>query len=262
VNRKSCRVIRRLLPLWDDFEPSSAEHRGIEMHLRTCPHCRKEYELLRWVAAGSALLKRETENAVQAVDWTRVPAMIARRFPPRSEALFPKIVRFFSGWRTAVLVLFTLTVAAGVLIWVAFFRPGRRAGSDVFLSADSISRIERTVGREGILDYLNQSQMLLTGLMENCNDGDGDPRGGDAQIRKARDLLQREKYCAPDFQQIELAKAKPLCDQIGLLFFEMTQLNPQDRCADISRIQERVRSEKMLFKIRLLEKDLSGGREV
>ena len=74
--------------------------------------------------------------------------------------------------------------------------------------------------------------------------------------QKAKDLLTKKKYINPQLDKFRMAKAKEICDQIELLFFELTQISDQLSDEDLTKIQNLIEDSQLLLKIKLLRREL------
>jgi len=68
--------------------------------------------------------------------------------------------------------------------------------------------------------------------------------------------LSKKKYIDNQLDKVKLAKAKAICDQIELLFFELTQISEDLSPEDLRKIQRLIEERQLLLKIKLVRKEL------
>jgi hypothetical protein len=73
---------------------------------------------------------------------------------------------------------------------------------------------------------------------------------------RAKELLAKKKYLNPQLGNSRMAKAKVICDQIELLFLELSQISDDLTGAEMKRIQGMIEDRRLLLKISLVEKEL------
>lgn len=248
----SCKKIRKWLPLEQAGGVSPELGQLLEEHLRLCADCRRRWRLEHFIRSQSDALASEAERVMAGIDWPEVTAQIVRRARQCEKSgvrrfRLPVILRH---WAQAAAVL-GLLAAGGLLgLWLAH-RPAVQS-ENVVLSAESLTRLEtRLVGGQ-IADYLDQSQLLLADMMKQCRQSGISDWEMQMQAGKIKELLLKRKYFNPQLSRLEFQKARGLCDQIDFLFYDLAQIQRPDRCTQITRIQEQVRREDMLLKIRLL----------
>ena len=84
----------------------------------------------------------------------------------------------------------------------------------------------------------------------------GDCRLTEAAARKTRELLSKKKYLNPQLEKARMAKAKAICDQIELLFYELAQVSEHLTPVQCRGIQNMIEDKNILLKIKLLKKEL------
>ena len=75
--------------------------------------------------------------------------------------------------------------------------------------------------------------------------------------RQAKDLLMKKKYFQQNLPALEWLRIRNVSEKIDWLNYEILQLEDRQLCSQIGRLQRIMENEKLLLKIRLLEKDLS-----
>ena len=76
--------------------------------------------------------------------------------------------------------------------------------------------------------------------------------------RKAKELLLRKKYVEQNLPPMEWLKMRQVSERIDWLNYEILQLEEQGLCRQILRLQRLLENERLLLKIRLLERELSS----
>ena len=56
-----------------------------------------------------------------------------------------------------------------------------------------------------------------------------------------------------------MSKAKAICDQIEMLFLELSQIDEELSAAEMGRIRDYVEGRQLLLKINLVKKELQSG---
>jgi hypothetical protein len=74
--------------------------------------------------------------------------------------------------------------------------------------------------------------------------------------RETRELLSKKKFLNPQLEKARMAKAKDICDQIELLFYELTRVSEELTAAERQEIQSLIEEKNLLLKIKLLRKEL------
>jgi len=233
-------------------------------HLKGCPRCREEVDEMRKVIDAAGLVKGEMEKVIASVDWETLPAKVTdyvfgKTARPRrltiGERLRRRLTRpvMISVYAGAVLGLVLGSLAAYLIL-------NRRALSTVaenrfFASPEFIDRVELEMTRRQTLDYLQKSQYLLLDLAQSSSRDKG--RGMEQLVsERAKELLAKKKYLNPQLGNSRMAKAKVICDQIELLFLELSQISDDLTGAEMKRLQGMIEDRRLLLKISLVEKEL------
>jgi hypothetical protein len=253
---KACRDILPLLEWLAADELEGDRRRQAEEHLRECPACRRELAAWRSLLEAAARPAAAAAAELHAVDWDAVTdaimSGIGRRPAPRR--------------RSAPAFSLVLMAAAAALIVVVglgvFFRI--RAGSAADprdgggrLSAAAVTNLRSGMAREEVISYLQQSQLMLTDLLNDCASAEAAPWEIRLYSRQAKELLLKKKYFQASLPALEWLKVRSVSERIDWLNYEILQLEGDRFCSQINRLQQIMENEKLLLKIRLLERDLS-----
>lgn len=125
----------------------------------------------------------------------------------------------------------------------------------MFASGEFLDRIDVEIARRETLDYLEKSQYVLLELAQSPPAG-GTFKLSEAAARETRELLSKKKFLNPQLEKVRMAKAKDICDQIELLFYELAQLSNDLTPAQRQEIQSLIEGKSLLLKIKLLKKEL------
>ena len=243
-------------------ELEEARRRTMAEHLDECPDCRAEAEDLKKVLARTEAVKAEIRRAVASVNWEALPALIADRVMAgeRAPAKAPRTVRAWGGAFPLRLRPVMAGLAAGLVVgaaamYFALRTPGSRPAPNTayYASGEFLDRAELEMARRNTLDYLKKSQYILLDVFESGGEGLAPAAFSSEQ---ARDLLARKKYLNAQLEKFQMAKAKAICDQIEMLFRELSEISEDLPSAELDRIKGLVEERQLLLKINLVRKDL------
>jgi hypothetical protein len=113
------------------------------------------------------------------------------------------------------------------------------------------------MARRNTLDYLEKSQYVLLDVFASADESPVAPAA--LRSERTRDLLQRKKYLNAQLERFQMAKAKAICDQIEMLFRELSEISEEMSAAELQRIRDFVKERQLLLKINLVKKELQSG---
>jgi Putative zinc-finger len=250
---------------WTAFlsgELEEGRRRTMAEHIAGCPDCRAEAEDMKRVLARTAAVKAEIREAVASVNWEALPALIADRAMAgaRAPEKAPRDGKAWSWMFSLRLRPVLAGLAAGLVVgaaamYFALRMPGPRQIPDTgyYASGEFLDRAELEMARRNTLDYLKKSQYVLLDVFESGGEGLGPAAFNSEQ---ARDLLSRKKYLNAQLERFQMAKAKAICDQIEMLFRELSQISEELPAAELDRIKGIVEERQLLLKINLVRKEL------
>ncbi len=257
-----CRRARKNLVAFQTGELENREREWLESHLERCAACRAELALLQRTLQSADALKPEFAKVVASVDWDETSEKIVASVWDRRERLraLPEREKFwlFSAKLKPVLAGLLLGILVGaVATWLVFRgRPlERRGGVSFFASGEFLDRVDLEIARRETLDYLEKSQSVLLEFAQSSA-ADGKFRLNEAAAAKARELLSKKKFLNPQLEKTQMAKAKEICDQIELLFYELAAVSEGLTEAERQELQNLIEDRSLLLKIRLLKKEL------
>jgi len=243
---------------------SGGDEDDMRKHLGICPECRLDLSEMEQILAGADAVHDDIRKVMAGIDWEALPARIAdaawspdRGRRKRGEtASFRKTI-FSPRWRPVYAgALAGLVIgAAGMLLILKPQMPRSASGAKFFASRDVIARAESELARQETLDYLQQSQFLILDLIQNGSGG-GQPLRDKLAVQKARELLSKKRYINPQLDTARMVKARAICNQIEILFLELSQFSDELSEEELSRLKEFVEQKQLLLKIKLLRKEL------
>jgi hypothetical protein len=261
----TCRNILPLLEWLAADELAGDQRRRVEAHVRECPACRRELAAWRSLLAASAQPAAGAAAELQAIDWQTVSARIMAGAAARTDRGRHR-TPIFSMTLAAAAAVLILAVGTGVFFWTRArggplspvgdnLRSGDLQGR---LSAATVKRLQSGLAREEVVAYLQQSQLMLTDLLKDCAGEEVAPWEIRLYSRQAKELLLKKKYCQQNLPAADWLRVRNISERIDWLNYEILQLEDRQLCSQIGRLQQIMENEKLLLKIRLLEKDLSS----
>jgi len=245
--------------LSDQLEPVRSKE--MEQHLKQCSACQREVEEINKLFSMTADFKAELNEVRQAVDWERLPVVITDRAWKTEEGKKKKpVFSWPDRWKWQPLIaglIFGLLL--GAFFTYLIVKPQKsaflaaRQNSKVSVPADFVERVDLALARRETIDYLDRSQYLILELLQTRKP---DEVSTILTRDKVQKLLTEKKYLNDQLDQVKLLKAKAICDQIELLFLELTQLSPELTGAELQKIREMIGERQLLLKINLVKKEL------
>jgi hypothetical protein len=241
---------------------SDRDREDVRHHVETCPACADEARAIDKLLEGADSLGQDMKEALTGIDWdVQAEKIVSAVWEERNEAKrAPRRERvWLFGFQFRPVfagLLLGILVGAGAMFVAyrsgAFRKPPAGA---FFASNEFLNRVDQEVARRETLDYLEKSQFVLLELAQNQTES-GDCRLSEAAAREARELLSKKKYLNPQLEKARMAKAKAICDQIELLFYELAQVSEGLTPGQCRGIQNRIEEKNMLLRIKLLKKEL------
>lgn len=262
---KDCKKTNRNLVAFLYGELDEFEKKQVEAHLETCQKCTDELRRLEEVYEAADSLNEDIEKAVAAVDWENLPARIADRVFDRKPArvrrarragLMPFLLQ--PRFRPAYAGLLLGIVVGAVVTFLIFRSPPLQISEDgrIIVPLGFYDKMELEMARRETIDYLDRSEYLLLDFVQSTPEKSVEFWQSDYASRRAIELLSKKKYIDAQLDKINLAKAKVICDQIELLFFELMQITDQLSEEELRKIQRFIEDRQLLLKIKLIRKEL------
>jgi hypothetical protein len=249
-------------------------------HTAVCDKCGKDDEDLRTILAGAEAMRDELGSAMQGVDWDGLSERIADRAVSEARVRKAEPSRVPQrGWRWSPLLTGAAAgLVVGVLATFLYLRRGPvpltgpgaapvAASAEAYAaSGDFLQRVELEMAKRATIDYLEKSEYMLLDLLEpRPATGAGAAAvaaaaaEGGASAERARALLAKKRFFNANLDDIRMAKARALCDQIEILFLELSQLQTELDPKQAAELRKYVEDKQLLLQIRLLKKELRGN---
>jgi hypothetical protein len=260
-----CKKINRNLVAFLYGECGEHDKKQVEAHLKTCRKCQKELLEMEEVYKAADSLNADMGKAAESVDWVNLPSRIAdivfeekptRDRKKRRAGLWPFL--FQPRFRLAYAGLLLGVIVGAVATFLIFRTPSIRVagGGKIIAPQGFYDMMDLEMARRETIDYLDRSEYLLLDFVQSSPEESAEYwQSNDATLR-ARDLLSKKRYIDPQLDKIKLAKAKLICDQIELLFFELTQISSELSVEELENIKRFIKERQILLKIKLVRKEL------
>ena len=253
----ACREFRRDLEWLAADELAGPRRQALEAHLGSCPACRRELEAWRALLADAAIPAAETEAAVAAVDWPALSARILAAAERRRSTARRSAPAASPAWLAAAAAL-AAVIGLGLFFLGRVTAPVPAAPGSEGVAA-AVLHLQSGLAREEAVSYLQQSQLMFADLLKDCPGREMAAMELRLYSRKAKELLLQKKFIEQSLPPVEWLKVRPVSERIDWLNYEILQLGEHDLCGQIRRLQRLLESERLLLKIRLLERELSSG---
>jgi len=259
-----CQKIRGRLTALLAGELDGKDEVPMRKHLDNCPECRRKFEELQRILEGADAVREDMQKVMETIDWEALPRQITEAAFAEKKRV-PRVGRASSFWRALVeprLKPVYAGLLAGIIVGAVgmffvlkpqIFRPA--AGQKYFASRDFIERVELELAKRETLDYLDKSQYLILDFLQSPP---GRARLSQTNLapQRVRDMLSKKRYLNQQLDRIQMAKAREICNQIELLFFELFQISDELTAEEAARIKDFVEQKQLLLKINLLKKEL------
>jgi hypothetical protein len=259
-----CRRIQNDLAAYLSGDLSGDSALSVKEHLAMCPKCNNEFENIKKILDGADSLHDDIRKVMATIDWDALPGQIAQTVfekerGTRRESKARSFWRplFQPRWRP-VYAGVAAGLVLGVILTLAFLKPGglrTPPSAKYFASNEFIDRVEYQMAKRETLDYLERSQYLILDFIQSPP-GKAQLLQKDQPAQKAKDLLSKKRYINQQLDRFQMAKAKEICNQIELLFLELSQISEELTADEIEKIQKLVDQKQLLLKIKLLKKEI------
>jgi len=260
---KTCRRFREHLVSGLEGTASPEVRDGWKEHLTMCLDCRKQWEEAESILRGAAALKDDVRKAMDTLDWDALPGRIADRAMarpeerPARERVRMSLPAF--GWKPVFAgVLGGLLVGASVMYFALRApNPAGPAVLGIHASGEFIDRAELSMAKRETIDYLEKSQALLLDFVQATPEEAGRILNDESSVRRTTDLLSKKRLVDAHLDDVTMAKARKICDQIERLFVELGQISREISAEEAARIQRYVEDKNLLLRIKLLRGELA-----
>ncbi|MBN1273579.1 MAG: zf-HC2 domain-containing protein [Candidatus Aminicenantes bacterium] len=261
-----CKQIKKELVAYLYGELQGEKEKRVAEHLESCPACRREMEGYKRVRNEADFLRTEFENAMDSVSWETLPHKITGKAAgvnvrPVENPLGRWAKAVFSSRLRPVWAALLAGIFLGSFLTFFIFRNVGVVSheADFSVTQDFLDNAELEVARRETLDYLDKSHYLLLDFVQTAPERL--PRQWETELtsRQVKELLNRKKYINQQLDKVKMAKAKEICDQLELLFFELARISDYLTPEEIAGIQRLIEQKQLLLKIKLLKKELKGS---
>ncbi len=263
-------------PLLVDYAPGQllpAVTRRIEDHLSTCQNCREEYTFIQQLDRETLRLDEECNAVMASIDWEEIAQTITGNIPFKEAHRDSKHPWFDFNWsRISISWKWAVPAMAGVFllgIWLGYLffhaaptTPTGTAGSftpGLSSQNSSLDRLEITLARKEVASYFDQTQVVLTDLMKQCSTDGSFSMQNQVDMRRVRALLGKSRYFRENLDNPRLLSSKPLLKKIEWLLYEILVIGIDEdtSCQELQQLQDYIKQERLLLKIRLVGKELT-----
>ena len=214
----------------------------VARHLEECLECQSEFERVeRFLRQIEPEEVPEPPAVFEEKTW-----FLLREHLGAKRGGFPRWLLSPPRWAVA---------GAVAVLLVAAFLAGRYGRRDTWLVQKNLNTVNpQRVVLVAVGDHLERSQMLLVEIM-NSDGGASNLRSAQKQ---ARDLLDANHLYRVSAQQTGDPQIARLLDELGRVLTEIADSPPDSSAADLEEIRSRIRSEGLLFKVRVVGSEVNS----
>ena len=270
TKKHKCKDINPLLTDYASGQLLPVDVQRIEEHLPTCQNCREEYTLIQQLNRETYRLDEACNAVMASIDWEETAHTITGNIPFEEAPRKSKKPWFDFDWsRISFSWKLAVPAMAGIFllgIWLGYLffhvTPTYTSGTltpELSTSKSSLDRLENTLARKEVASYFDQTQLLLTDLMKQCSTDGSFSLQNQVDIRRVRTLLGKSRYFKENLDNPQLLSSKPLLKKIEWLLYEilMTDIEEDISCKKLQQLQNYIKQERLLLKIRLVGKELT-----
>jgi hypothetical protein len=269
-DKKRCKEIGLMLADYASNELLPGEVQALERHVETCPECREEFLLVRRISRETGQLDESCDAVMTSIDWQETAHAISDAVSRegwgtgsrKSRLRWQDLVVSFK-WKLAVPML-TGVFLLGIWLGYIFFHSPLKPPGPVRPAADipsetSLARLEKALAKKEVAGYYKQAQFVLTDLLKQCDTEGSFSIRDQVDIQRVRALLNKSSYFKRNLDDPQLMSNKLLLKKIEWLLYEilMTDTKKENFCRQLQRLQDYIKQERLLLKIRLAEEELS-----
>lgn len=262
---RKCKKYQKELAAYLYDELSREDSARLEAHLEACANCRRELAAAKQVLSAADTLNEDIISAMDAVDWEHLPQNIADRVISQVDEAEPtpaaarKRPFIFQPRLQPVFAALLLGIVLGAVATLMLFRaPGARqtAAAGLNVPQGVLESMDLEIARQDTLDYLDKSSYLLLDFVQSSPAQAAGFWQSEYAARRADDLLSKKKYINLQLDNYQMVKAKAICDQIELLFIELTRISSTLSPEEVEDIRSFIEDRQLLLKINLIKKEL------
>lgn len=241
---------------------------GLRAHLESCESCREVYGAMGFIHRAGSDGDKKMAAEMAKINWEENAVMISSaarmgHFARQRQARFRPF-----AWKFAVPALagiFILGVSLGYLLFHGGVPSSSSPAAPMLTPPPngeaSLVHLENTLARRELQDYFRKSHLLITDLMRRCDSERLSSPESQLNRKQIRFLLNKQKLFSPDLETPQLQSVQPVLKKIEWVLLEMLTLEEDFNCEKLGKLQEYIRKEQLLFKLRLVGKDI-GYNEV
>lgn len=238
---KKCKKIKKNIVI-SLLENRDIEKR-IEEHVKGCENCKEFYNELQKICSISEIIKERIEEEMERVDWEKVERKIINKINNKESRKPVKLIPFthllLPKYLIPVIVILTIF---SIFIYKIQISKEQKFDYNPELI---VEKMEKVSAREEVLNYFEDSALLLTSLREKG-------RLDEHCIERSRELVLKKRFINQYFQ--EFPNAEKIASKLDFIFME-SQMNTER--GEIFKIIDR---ENLLLKIKLVREELKEMR--
>jgi hypothetical protein len=233
------------------------ERAAVERHLSSCARCRRELAEMRELV--ELLAQDPVRQARPPISLGALESRVGARL---EEETAPRPTRRFG----LALLSVPATVAAALLVALL---PGRTSTvrvpppEPISVSDEILDRLDRSLARQQAVRYLSEAQDVLVTVASApppslCDDEEDEQTLDVAEeARRSRELLARRTLLV-ETDGVEVASVRPVLEDVDDVLRELATLPGCVRARDLEAIHEQIAERRLLMKISLMTRELSG----
>jgi hypothetical protein len=266
MKESKCKKMKHIMVevLSGELTGTTSQAKEMADHLTTCSRCRREYRLLQKIYSETRQIHEAVEASMETIDWEENAQDIVHSIRLRQSRRRHRSWGFSfqpMNWKLLVPTL------AGVLllgIWLGYLlfyhAPSRALIEERAFQPDTVAvvdRLEAALAKREMQGYFQQTQMLLTDLMRQCDEDGTAAWVTGVNRQRVRTLLNKNRYLGQELTHPELLSTRRLIKKLEGVLYEMLTLDENTSCDQLERLQDYIRQERLLLKLRLVGKDIS-----
>lgn len=215
--------------------------KSVEEHIKECKDCNEFYNELQRIDSISEIVKERIKLEMENIDWERVERKIINQIGELKKPL--RTIPFFHLLSPRYIIP-GIAILAILSIFIYKIQISKEQKFN-YNSELMMERIEKVSARDEILNYFEDSALLLTSLKEKG-------RIDEPYIEKSRELVLKKRFINQYLQ--EFPNAKQIALKLDFIFMEYQM---DDEKSEIFKIIEK---ENLLLKIKLVREELKEMR--
>jgi len=253
-----CKKIGRLLVAHAAGELSLSESECVAAHLGRCGSCRVEAAKINDLLGKAEELREEGLAIEDVIDWDEAAYGVVRSLSLGTSRVDESQARMR---RKSMVLTFSFTVVFAVGVGIGYLLFNSRASGpprtiERVIPSRSMVVVERTFARQSVLRYFKDIQLVFGDLMGRCGRG-GDTVGA-VDMDRIRGLLLRTNFLLTDVDDPQLLGTKPILEKIQWLLYDLLAQDSRLNCEQIQTLRSTFNDERLLLKIRLLEREIKS----